>query len=162
MTQRRAGTKEWTGTAIGVASTLGTTQVVISQVTHDQVETFLRIRGNLLVAAAPNAANDDDVAAFGFIVASDNAIAIGGTSVPGPINDPDAPWLWHQYVPLHSLAATAASDVGLGLWARVEIDSKAMRRATRNEGLILVGEVETGEFAGVFVNGGFRVLSLLG
>ncbi len=158
---RRSGTKEWTGLNFGFVS-LSATQAVVGSVVHDVMETVLRIRGNLLLVATANAAQDDDVAGLGFIVASDNAIAAGGASLPGPINDPDAPWLWHQYVPLGVVAVTAADDTAIGTFARVEIDSRAMRKATRNEGVVFMAELSTGEFASIQMTGGFRVLSLFG
>jgi len=119
------------------------------------------LRGELLVSASPNAAGDGDVAAFGFIVVSEAAAAVGGTSVPGPILNPEADWIWHSYVPLRSLAATAADDTAIGCFSRVLIDSKAMRRVKKDQEVIFVTELSTGEFASVIVTGGIRALVML-
>ena len=158
---RSRGTKEWSGTTFPL-TTLTTTQAVLASFSHDVTETILRVRGALMVVGIPNAAFDDDVAGFGLIVVTDQALAAGGASIPGPIADPTASWMWHQYVPLTSVAATAASDVGLGLWARIEIDSKAMRKVDRNQTMVLVGELDTGEFNIASVSGGIRILALHG
>ena len=122
-------------------------------------QTVLRCRGSLLISATPDAAADADVAAFGICVVSNEAAAAGGASLPGPINNPESDlWLWHTFVPLKSLAASAASDVALGLTCRVELDSKAMRKMPSDTSLVMVGEILTGEMGAVVVSGGWRVL----
>ena len=155
------GTKEWTGVAF-VKTTLTQTQSIILSFTHDVTETILRNRGEVLIVGVPNAAADDDVVGLGIIVVNDAAAAVGGLSVPGPIADPNAQWLWHQFILLQAALATSVIDNARNLIERVTIDSKAMRKADRNETMILVGELSTGEFGAVSVNGGLRSLSLFG
>jgi len=43
----------------------------------------------------------------------------------------------------------------------IEIDSKAMRKVGRNQNIVLVGELATGELTAVTCIAGLRVLELL-
>jgi len=88
---------------------------------------------------------------------SEQAGAAGGVSVPGPISDEDASWLWHRYVVMNAGTAALTGD-DIGSMVRGVIDSKAMRKKKVNESLILVGQLFTGLYAAVEVNGGFRIL----
>ena len=88
---------------------------------------------------------------------SDEAAAVGGSSVPGPIANPSADWLFHLFVPLQ--AETASTPQGRAT-AYFEIDSKAMRRVKSDETVVFVHEISTGAFASVLASGGVRVLSL--
>jgi len=127
----------------------------------DEQSTVIRLRGQIRVSGIPNAAADNDVIGLGIIVVSDAAFGVGGLSVPGPIADPDAPWIWHQYVPIDVVSETVAKDTSLGALVTVEVDSKAMRRFGANETLIIVGEIATPQtFSSVVVNGGVRALIL--
>ena len=158
---RSRGTKEWIGSHFPLV-TLTVTQAALLTFTHDLTETILRIRGNIHISGVPDAALESDQVGLGMIIASDPAVAAGGAALPGPIADPDAPWIWHQYVPLFGLSSTAASDTAIGLQRLIEIDSKAMRKVDRNETLVLMGELASGGLVTVRAHGGMRVLTLLG
>ena len=155
---RSRGTKDWAG---GVGSTVALTSTQAILLTFDDLEpiTVLRIRGNFLIKGTPNNIADADVVGLGAIVVSDASAAVGGVSVPGPIADPSAPWLWHQYVPLQAGSAGLLGD-DIGSVVRVEVDSKAMRKLGLAEKLVIVGELSTGEYATVLVNVGIRTLAL--
>ncbi len=157
-TRRQA--PEWLGFEAIARVGVTTTQSVLSFFSFAAANTLLRMRGDLLVTAVPNAVNDDDTLGLGAIIVSDEARAAGGVSIPGPISSGNASWIWHRYVGLHSATNSAASSMALGLWARVEIDSKAMRKMKPNDSLVLVAETSTGEMASVFVVGGWRTLHL--
>ncbi len=158
---RSRGTKEWAGAVFGETS-LSEVQAVLLIFAHSVQETVLRCRGNLTIIATQDAAADDEVVAFGIIAVSDAAAAAGGVSIPGPILNPEASWLWHQYVPLAAGSSASPLDDAIGTNRLVEIDTKSMRRLGANESLILVGERDSTAFASVQVNGGLRVLSLFG
>ncbi len=121
--------------------------------------TLLRARGDFLVVAIPDAASDNDVLAMGLIVANQSAITAGGVSLPGPILDQDSDaWLWHSYVGLDAVTATAGTDVEGSLIARVHLDSKAMRKVQADQGVVLMAELVGGAFAAVEVSGGCAFL----
>ena len=119
--------------------------------------TLMRTRGEVIIEATPNAIGDTDVVGLGLIVVSMDVFGVGGTSLPGPLTDPRAPWLWHWYVNLE--AASVALDGSHILTNRIiEIDSKAMRCMKETETIALVGQIFTGEFAVVSAVGAFRLL----
>ncbi len=152
--------KGWAGFTFDKVTLSATQQILVQFPVAEggQDITVLRTMGNLLCSAVANAAADDDVFAFGVIVVQNAAAAVGGTSVPGPINDIDADWLWWEAVPMASIAATAAEDNSRNLVHRVQIHSKAMRRMATDQSVILVGEISTNEFAAATVNGSLRLL----
>ena len=112
----------------------------------------------MLVVATPDAATDSDVAAFGIIVLDQRAIGVGGASIPGPLADSGADWLWYSLVPLDAGGGTGSNAGSQTATRVVEIDSRAMRKMGTEEGLILVGEIDSGDFASVTVTGGLRAL----
>jgi len=154
--------KSWTNMTVADRVTIGTTQTVIGSVTiaegAGQANTLLRSRGGLMVWGEPDASTDSDVCALGLIVVHSNALAVGGTSVPGPLNDQGADWLWHRYVPLDAGIATGVVGDNILAIERFELDSKAMRRVPEDSSVVLIGEVSVGDFAAVFVSGGVRFL----
>ena len=155
------GVKEWVGIAFSETNLTMTQSLLISFLEPGSPSTILRVRGNLLIKGTPDAITDDDVVGLGMIVVSEASASVGGTSLPGPINDSDSPWLWHQYVPL-AAGQNALLGQDIGSFARVEVDSKGMRKLGINERLVLVGELSTGLYAAISLTGGVRVLVLHG
>ena len=155
------GVKEWTGAAFAEVNLTQTQSIQVFFLETGSPSTILRIRGEILVKGTPDAITDDEIVGLGAIVVSEASQVAGGAAVPGPIDAPNSPWLWHAYVPLAAgQAALDGSDIGS--FARVTVDSKAMRRIGINERLIFVGELSTGLYAAVSVTGGVRVLVLHG
>ncbi len=157
--------KVWSNMLILADATITTTQQIIGSVTISEgslVEsTLLRSRGELLVTATPDAATDKDVVGLGLCIVSANALAVGGTSIPGPIADMGSDlWLWHRFVPLDAMGATTevAARTGGTAWARVVIDAKAMRRVPQDSAVVLVAELNSATFASVVMVGGCRFL----
>ena len=156
----RRGAVEWGGGPFSEAA-IGTTQSILASFTDVDPSTILRVRGQYLIKGTPDAATDDDVIALGLGIVSDAAAGVGGASVPGPINAPEFPWMWHNYVALSAGSAGLLGD-DIGSIYRGEIDTKAMRKLTPGETLVLVAELTTGTYASVTVNGGFRALVMHG
>jgi len=120
--------------------------------------TVMRAMGDFLVSAVPDAAGDRGVLGLGIIVVQQAAASAGGASVPGPINDIDANWLWHVFVGLDAVVATAGSANDRALVYRVRFDVKSMRKVALDQDIILVAEMDSSSFATVDVTGGYRVL----
>ena len=154
--------KSWSNMTPANSVAIGATQAVIGSVSIAEsslvAPTLLRSRGNLIVNAIPDAATDADTIGLGLIVVHSNALAAGGASVPGPIKDQGADWLWYRYVALDAAGATAEAATNNWNVQLVEVDSKAMRRVPEDHAVILVGEVDQGLFASVSVTGGIRFL----
>ena len=155
--------KSWAGGTFNV-TTMGTTQVIVVSATQLVAkETLIRSRGKIGVEAIPDAVTDTDVLGLGLIVVQGSAADVGGVSVPGPIEDTEADWLWHQFVPLISGGTSESTDLGNNMDRQVvEVDSKAMRRMNVGEAVILVGQLAFGDFATVVVTGGVRWLFMHG
>jgi len=151
-------------TAVSASSvTIGGTTIIPADAT-----TIVRIRGEFLAfLTAAAAAGDGFRIGVGIGVASAAAVAAGSGSVPMPLDeDATENWLWHKYLHLHSssiLAAAASTDTDIAnavsAVARVEIDSKAMRRSEGRSFYLAVQTALTGTATVEFV-GRTRVLSM--
>ncbi len=135
---------EWTGTSGRVdAIDIGTgTAAFVSVATFNGPATMMRCRGEVFFQLDPAAADERAQIAVGLIVATDAAVAAGIAALPQPIAVPEAEWSWYGYATISSLAETAVV-AGSNLWARLEVDSKAMRKVKANEQLVMVCEVGT-------------------
>jgi len=150
----------WIGAVDAGELVLTGTQALLQSLTPSDIDavTVTRCRGSIHITAVPDAAGDADVIAFGIAVVSSQAATAGGAALPSPAGAPGYPFLWHQFVPIRSAAATAASDLEAFNF-RIEIDSKAMRKMKSvQETVALIGELTTNEFASVNVISGLRVL----
>ena len=155
--------KTWSSMSVLSPTAITTTQSILGSMTvaaGGGIEaTILRCRGQLLCSAVPDAGTDQAMLALGLMVITSSALAVGGVSVPGPIEDVDSDsWLWHRYVPFDAIAAASGIDRLGSLVERVEIDAKAMRRVPEDSALALVGQIDTSLFVNVTVSGGMRVL----
>ena len=61
-------------------------------------------------------------------------------------------------MPLRSAVSTAGNDDAIGLNVHVPIDSKAMRKFTNDQAVVLIAETITGDMTSVVVNGGIAWL----
>ena len=112
---------------------------IIAMIAFLQASTMVRIRGEAFVQLNAAAANERTIIALGLLVTTDEAVAAGGGSIPEPFDDAESPWVWHSFASVSSGAEAAV--VSDGLFARVPIDSKAMRRVKQNETLVFVAEI---------------------
>ncbi len=109
--------------------------------------TIARMRGNIYVAMDPGAAGDTILVGCGLIIVNTNAFTTGGvTSMPTPLTDMDAAWMWHQLIPLGPTQAGTASETAISQNFRAEIDVKAMRKVTTEQSLAFVweGQIDAG------------------
>ena len=92
-----------------------------------------------MVFEASDAAGGGFFGALGIGVVTSDAFAVGVTAVPNPVDDADWDgWMWHQFVSVHTITATIADGVNAqGVYARVPIDTKAMRKIPLNETVFL-------------------------
>ncbi len=156
--RRRDGrmSKSWLGMAVVTANRVITaTQSAVSSgialPEGAEDSTILRVRGEILVVGVPNAATDVDTIGLGLIVVQTNAFTVGGTSLPGPIDQAGADWMWHRYVHLDAVTLTAGDPQAITVNERIIVDSKAMRRFPQGTTVAFVGEATTGDFASVEV-----------
>ena len=146
---RRAGARrltQWVGPPeqgfIAVATTGAT---LISNLPVEEPFTIVRNRGAVAISIV-TAADLDVVGAFGIGIVSAEAFAAGIGSVPTPYSDGD----WGGWMVWRSFALRwDFSDATGARFAQIEIevDSKAMRKVSPNEVIVLVAESQTGAFS---------------
>ena len=110
-------------------------------------ETVLRTVGTILVYSDQTAGSEGQLGAFGLIVVSDTALALGITAVPGPVTD-GADDGWFLYQPINQ-RLNVASGVGLNpdFGIRYDFDSKAKRVVSDGKGMAIVVENASAAFA---------------
>ena len=106
--------------------------------------TLVRTRGSLIIAITTSgSANNIINAAFGIIVVSNEAQAAGIASLPGPLSEIENDWVVYVPICMHAdLVATNPND--LGAVARLDFDSRGMRKMKLGETLAFVLEVAQG------------------
>ena len=102
--------------------------------------TLVRTRGDLLCQFDPANIADIMQVGIGLAVVSADAFAIGSTAVPGPLTDADWTWIYHRLVTFGPAIAAAQTETALPQHARIEVDSKAMRKVKPNEVIAWVAE----------------------
>ena len=112
--------------------------------------TVVRTRFALFIDSDQSAAAEQQVAGFGVAVVSEEAAAAGVASVPTPITEiPSDLWFVHRVL----YSAQSASDAGgRGGNAGTDyiVDSKAMRKVSIGQDIVVVGEFSA-------VGGGLRL-----
>ncbi len=109
-------------------------------------ETIVRVHGQLHVVSDQAGATERPFGAVGLAVVSNESVAIGVTAVPTPYGDADSDfWFMHRFwaAPMHF-----ASAVGISMRAgwSFDLSSKAMRKVTTDQTVILV--MENGDATG--------------
>jgi len=121
-------------------------------------KTVVRLRGNYYARASGGTAGDDVLLGLGVILVPDQLTT--STEFPMPLTEPDAPWIWHDYVSFKFKSAADEDTPDITFYRGV-IDSKAMRRVTPNQDIAICLETLNGAGTGaVAVQFGFRVLLL--
>ncbi len=135
-----------------------TTRAVVALVNFRLAQTVTRIHGELLFQLDAIAVDERAVVAWGLIVVPDNVVTVGATAAPHPFTDIEDEWIAHGFGVMSSLAESAVQSDGL--FHRLTVDSKAMRKVKDTQSLMLVVEVaDSLDQGGTFdVIGGFRVL----
>ena len=106
------------------------------------------------------AVSEEPVGAFGMCVVSDDAFAAGAAAIPGPFTDADSDlWFVHQFM-YSSFQFLDATGVTNPTGSQYKIDSKAMRKFTEAERVVIM--VENGHGTqGALAWSAIRVLSSL-
>ncbi len=112
-----------------------------------QMPTIVRSRG--LCSVKPTALNADVTitGAFGLAVVSDQAFIAGAGSIPGPYDFAD----WEGWFVWQSFNYTFEFIDGSGFQGpvdlNIEVDSKAMRKVSSNETIVLMAESQIGAYS---------------
>jgi len=127
-------------------ATVAVVTAIVSEAQLDNVPnpTLVRIRGQIFARLGANAEAQSDMIniSHAIMVVDAKQFAIGITAMPLPITDNSEDYLWYgsQYVAntAHGTAATVQSSYTMD---RLLVDSKAMRKITLNQVLVIVSEM---------------------
>ena len=101
--------------------------------------TIVRTRLLFHVESDQLIASEQTQGALGIIVVSDQAVAAGAASVPGPITNTDAPFfVWEPFI--NSFLFLTGSGVQEPTGTYITVDSKAMRKVNNNEDVAIMFE----------------------
>ena len=143
-----SGTTAWKALA-------GSTSVIDQSFITDDPVTLIRARGNVVADTDQVAAGEHSFGAFGIAIVSAQAFAIGITAIPTPLTDASSDlWFVHGY---WDAAISLADGTGIANTSRrVDFDSKAMRKLTPDETVVMV--IENGSTTGVVYRFDFALL----
>ena len=149
-------TKMWIGNGVGEENIAGSTKVLSSTLSAGALllRPFTILRTHLLIQARSDqsTAVESVVAAYGEMVVTDTAAAIGATAVPNPSGisgDPEADWFLWQAIAFQFFIDINGTD-GIGLdgsnGVSYAVDSKAMRKVGPDDNVVAVtvSELATG------------------
>ena len=143
ITRSKPRVSQWTATVPQTAVTVlaAATAIIDSTFVTDvnNPETLIRVRGNLMVQTDQNGASETPFGAIGMAVVSNEAVAAGVAAILTPYAEGDSDyWFMHQYwaAPIRFGTAVGFQNVGV----QYVIDSKAMRKVTPDQTIILVME----------------------
>ncbi len=138
-TQRRKST--WVGSADqGFIAVGGGASVINQSLALADGETVVRVRGVLSVKPSVYTADVDIVGAMGFALVSNQALAAGAASIPGPWTN-NASDLWFVWMPFaFRFEVGATAEVSFPASVQLPIDSKAMRKGDAGETIAVMVE----------------------
>lgn len=156
---------EWLASAdITGVTALGASAAILDQSrTINDPQTIVRTRGTLWVESDQVIASEEPFGALGMSVVSTPAATAGILSVPAPITEEgdDSFFLWMPWqAALNFRQATAASVNIWNGWSRYDFDSKAQRKATDGDSLVVTLE-NANSAHGLFYILKFRQLIML-
>jgi len=147
---RTAGSRrltQWIGPAAqsyqNVASTGAT---LLAFVSFEEQTTVVRTRGQVSVRLQAFGVDLDIIGAFGMGVVSTEAFLAGVASIPEPFTDADwGGWfVWRSFS--YHLEFNDVTGIESFLWD-FEVDSKAMRKISPNETIVIIAESLAGAYA---------------
>ncbi len=137
LTQWGATAPETTFTALAAATAVLDSTFTVGS---DSPETVVRIRGSFDVQSDQLAAQEEPFGAIGIAIVSDQAVAIGVTAIPTPYTDATSDlWMLHEFWSAPMTFGVDARGIAK-IDQLVVLDSKAMRKITEDETLIIVVE----------------------
>ncbi len=160
---RRGGNQrltEWTSSAdiTDFTQLAAATAVLDSSLTQTEPMTMVRTRGSICVLSDQTAQSERPFGAYGIAVVSDQASAAGVASLPTPMADAVSDlWFVHGffYAPMNT--GTGSPVEVNNVSQTFEFDSKAMRRLSSDQTMVVVVENASASH-GLFFAINFRML----
>jgi len=122
-----------TGTSVGNQS--------VGVVANERL-TIIRLRGHGFIHLDAGAVEESAVVGIGLIVAPTEAFTAGVGSLPTPLTDMEAPWIWHDVFAMGPAVIVGDDGGDLSRNVQFTIDNKAMRKLRTDEELGFVFEVD--------------------
>ena len=148
MSRREPGRTNWSRTVASTSTLVAAgTKVLVATFVLDNPgisETVRRTRGRFMFASDQGSATEEVRGAWGAVVVTDAAAAIGITAIPGPITDAsDDNWfVWESFFSM--LANVATGNIAATNEPMSDFDSKAMRKVATGFQLAFVVENASG------------------
>ena len=145
---------EWVGSAdqgyltIGAGASVLTQSFAIEGGGVSPSPTLVRTRGVLSVRDASTPTADKDfIGAMGMCVVSDEAVAAGAASIPGPWNNSnwDGWFVWIPYT--FRIEFSSVTGIQIPGSVQIEFDSKAMRKVKLGDTVVVMIESEAASAA---------------
>ncbi len=135
----------WVGIDISLVTVGANTKILAGTFNTATLEnrpfTIVRTRAALQIESDQTAASEVTRGAVGMTVVSDQAVAAGIASIPGPHDNTDGEWfVWEPFI--NSFALGDATGFVEPAGTNITIDSKAMRKVNANDDLAVVFEVQ--------------------
>jgi len=144
--------------AVADLTATGSTLLFTSAVGHEG-ETIVRVRGLFTAVLEVAGVGDGFFGAFGMAIVTTAAATAGVASIPTPLTEGGWDgWLLHRYFDV----ARSVQAGGPGEYTRLELDSKAMRKANEDESLVGVLEIAENGVAQMSAQVRVRILSMIG
>ena len=147
----------WLGLDLGPTTIAPNTLVLTLSLTAAEMllRPFTVIRTHLEVSwqSDQGGATENPHGALGIIVVNDQALGIGASAIPDPLNQPDAPFfVWQGLQTQFTFGSGVGFDADAG--SRYAVDSKAMRKVGNNEDIaVMVANANTAHGADVGIKG---------
>jgi hypothetical protein len=128
----------------GATEAVVTTIILESELDNVPNPTLIRVRGQIAnQMAAAGAVNEAFILAHAIMVVDAKQLAIGVTAMPLPLSSNSEDFLWFGQAMIASPVAANSNDVDnyLPTYHSIEVDSKAMRKITLNQAVVLVSEL---------------------
>ena len=128
----------WQGSGVEMTALDISSSSIVTVASANLAATVMRCRGRLMGQLDTGGADERVSIVLGLIVADDDQLAAGVSAFPTPAADADAEWIWVGSLLVSSGAEAAVVEDGL--FDRISLDSKAMRRVKQNDNVVLVAE----------------------
>ncbi len=138
---------QWIGPADqGFVNVSSGGSTLLANTSLEEPVTVMRTRGEIALRAQAVSVDLNIVGAFGMCVVSAEAVVAGITAIPTPFTDADwGGWfVWRSFS--RRVEFNDATGVNLDAAWHFEIDSKAMRKITPNDVIVLIAESQGGAF----------------
>jgi len=101
--------------------------------------TIVRTRIEAMIRSDQTAASEDQVLNFGMAVVSGEAAAVGITAIPTPVAEQGSDLFFVHQIMMNTVQIGAA---GIQPYNTYTIDSKAMRKVSTSEDVVVVAEID--------------------